>query len=364
MSPDSSGASLSVGALATDVRPDILHITDCGDGGVPAVIDLLLTRPGSRALFLGPLKANLHNAHLCSSLEGYRRTFHPLKMIGVLKKLRARIVEINPRAIHLHSSYAGLLGALVSLTLDVPILYTPHASSMMIPKPSPMVRMVRQLERLTILRASCVIACSEDEARLFGWSRRPVMVVPNAVPQVEMDALSLRMHEECEYEYDVIGIGRDSAQKDLDQFSRIAEQLAHERPGVKIAWLGASYREGLSLKVDWKGYVSEAAVNETLVKSRVFLATSLYEGFSVASIKAAMAGCAIVLRDKPGTRALASDDIPCELYREPGEGAQAIARALNARHDPLRATRMSMARKLYAQGRQLRWTNRIYDVFL
>lgn len=347
-----------------DTQVDILHITDCGDGGVPAVIDLLLNRPGSRALFLGPLKAALHNAHLCSSLEGYTRSFHPLRMAKVLMLLRARILEINPRVIHLHSSFAGLLGAFVSLTLRRPVIYTPHASAMMIPAPKPAVRLVRQLERFTIAAASCVIACSRDEAALFAWSRTPVRVVPNAVPDHEMEILARRMNEEPAYEFDVIGIGRDSAQKDLEQFSEVADLLAQRIPGIRIGWLGANKRPGLSGAVQWLGYVSEQRVNEALINSRVFLATSVYEGFSVASIKAVMAGCDMVLRDKPGTRALAGDGIPCTLYTHTQECAAAIASILAAQPAPeQRGARMLLARKLYSQGRQLRWTSRIYQVF-
>lgn len=342
---------------------EVLHITDCGDGGVPAVIDLLLNRPGSHALFLGPLRAKLHNADRCSSLDGYVRSFHPLKLAGVLLRLRRRILALNPRVIHLHSSYAGLLGALVSFTLRRPVLYTPHASAMMIPDPGRAVRVVRQFERLTVMASSCVIACSNDEAAIFESSGRQVTVVPNAVPDAEMNELVPSRGGAGAY--DVIGIGRDSAQKDLGQFSQIAALLAQRIPGIRIGWVGATHRAGLDARVDWLGYVPEQEVNRVLASSRVFLATSHYEGFSVASIKAALAGCDIVLRNKPGTRALAADGIGCTLYDEPEQAADAIAGLLAHQADAAAgAARVALARERYSQERQLRLMNRIYERFL
>lgn len=343
---------------------EILHISDCLDGGVPAVIDTLLSRDGSQALFLGELRADLNQRHLCTCIPGYERTFHPIKFFKFLLVLRARIKEFNPKIIHLHSSYAGLLGVLAALGLNLPVIYSPHASPMMMPAPGMKLRIIRRLEKITSTLARCVIACSKDEAAYFGGKTR-VITIPNGVPDRVIRVFEELLQKNSGFTYDIIGVGRDSEQKDLEQFSNIAELVLQQLPNARIAWLGAAGRAGLSDKVTWLGYVSEHEVEQVLSQSQIFLATSQYEGFSVASIKAGIAGCQLVLRNTPGTRALILDGTPGVLFHMPEECA---ARIVPLIRDGLTITARvhqgSLTAQNYSQDLQIRRTEILYKEFL
>lgn len=345
-------------------RIEVLHISDCLDGGVPAVIDTLLSRDGSRALFLGELRAELSHRNLCTCVHNYERTFHPIKFFKFLLLLRTRIKEFNPKIIHLHSSYAGLLGVLAALGLKLPVIYSPHASPMMMPSPGIKLRIIRRLEKITSSLACCVIACSKDEATYFGGKTR-VITIPNGVPDRVSRVFEELLQKNSGFTYDIIGVGRDSKQKDLEQFSEISEIVLCQLPNARIAWLGATGRSGLSDKVTWLGYVSEYEVEQVLAQSQIFLATSQYEGFSVASIKAAIAGCQLVLRNTPGTRALILDGTPGMLFHTSEECATGIVRLIRGGLPiTARVSQGNLTGKNYSQDLQIHRTESLYKEFL
>ena len=276
----------------------ILHITDCDEGGVPVVIDTIMTYiPGSVG-FLASVPLNFVNATCVDFSSLGPRSINPLTSSKIYIDLLKKVSKVNPRVIHGHSAFGGLYGALVSKQLNIPFIYTPHASPNMIPKRPLSKRILGSLEWISCKIAKTVIACSEDEAAAISelCPSANIDIVPNGIePCLDVRAL------ERPCLWDIINVGRICEQKRPDIFIELAESIAARSPGVRIAWLGDG--EPLcSTSVNWLGPKAEAEVVSALNRSRIFLTTSDYEGLSLAALRAAAAGCELVMRNTAGTR--------------------------------------------------------------
>lgn len=91
----------------------------------------------------------------------------------------------RPDVIHLHSSFAGAIGA-VAVSSLAPTIYTPHAYSFLADISRPRRAVYRWVERYVASRVALVGAVSASEARLareLGAKR--VEVVPNGIPELD-----------------------------------------------------------------------------------------------------------------------------------------------------------------------------------
>lgn len=273
----------------------VLHLTDCGGGGVPAVIDGILSAIPGQVAFVGSAPQGFVQRASIALETGGERTKNP---VGIARNLQALLKGLRGQSfdvIHAHSSFGGVYGSLLSLALGLPMLYSPHASPSMIPGKSLPDRLISKLEWLSCRVARQVIACSDDEAQAIRQVCSPskIVVVPNGV-EVNVPAQAL-------VEWDVLAVGRLSPQKRPDLFVHLVEALRQRMPGVRVAWVGP----GESLPgagVQWLGEVSEAEVLRLLGCTHAFVSTSDYEGLSLAALKAACVGCHLFLRDTIGNR--------------------------------------------------------------
>jgi glycosyltransferase involved in cell wall biosynthesis len=273
----------------------VLHLTDCGGGGVPTVIDSILSAIPGQVAFVGASPPAFGQRASIALETGGQRTKNP---IGIARNLRSLVKGLHGQSfdvIHAHSSFGGIYGALLSRELCLPMLYSPHASPTMIPGKSWPDRLISRLEWISCRAAYRVIACSEDEAQALRQVCLPhkIVVVPNGV-QVDVPI-------QASTEWDVLAVGRLSPQKRPDLFVQLVQALRLRLPGLRAAWVGPGDPlpgEG----IQWLGEVSESEVLRLLGHTRAFVSTSDYEGLSLAALKAACAGCHLFLRDTIGNR--------------------------------------------------------------
>ncbi len=340
----------------------VLHLTDCTSGGVPAVVAHLMSADESHAVFLGQPPAGFPFAERMVALDRGGRSLNPVRVARRLLGLARVLRQHRPDVLHAHSSFAGFYAAMLRPVWRGRVIYTPHASPRLDPTPGLLGRVLRGLEHVSCAAADLVLACSPDEARVL--ERTPlatrVLVLPNGVPELAPappDA-AVRGH-------DVVAVGRACLQKDPQMFARIAHLVRQRDPGVRFAWIGGGKLPGIEHAdaVDWLGPRSEAQVERALLDAHVFVSTSRYEGLSLAALKAAAAGCALVLRDTPGTRAPAELGAEAQLFVHEKQAADAVL-ALLALHEGTasqRTHRRDQAAQRFSLRRQLHRTRRLYN---
>lgn len=302
---------------------EILHVTDCDSGGVPEVVDTILDHLPGRILFIGDMPAGFRNRDRVIAALGRARSKNPLALRRTLALAAKTLAGSGAPLIHGHSSFGGVYGALLSRRLGKPFIYTPHASPAMIPKRSPVDRVVGLAEIISCRRATSVIACSDDEAsvlrRYAGGGR--LTVIPNGVVAPGTASMEGRV-------WDILFVGRVSPQKRPDIFVRLAEQVKQLRPATRIGWVGPG--DPLSTHaVDWIGPVTEQQVSDYLVRTRIYASVSDYEGLSLASLRAACAGCELALRDTIGNRSPVTMGASGFLFSDIDAAAHTIAARLD-----------------------------------
>ncbi len=282
----------------------VLHLTDCETGGVPAVIDTILDHIPGYVAFVGqPATQFRHQESIMVALKS-KRTKNPATVLKNFSRLNTLLDKSKFSIIHAHSSFGGIYGAFLSRKLNLPLIYSPHATPEMIQNKSFPDWLASKAEIFTCMQSTVVIACSEDEQsaiKRLSLSAR-TRIIPNGV--------TLKKPHATGFEWDILAIGRICNQKRPDLFLALTSAIRTKIPNLRAAWVGTgSYTPSdlvlceESKNIDWLGEVSEPEVDRLLATTRVFVSTSDYEGLSVAAIKAAASGCFLLLRNAPGTRA-------------------------------------------------------------
>jgi glycosyltransferase involved in cell wall biosynthesis len=226
----------------------------------------------------------------------------PRAQLSAARALRRLATSWAPDVVHLHSSFAGVVGAL-ALPRHVPVVYTSHGSPAG-RRSDPWVKRTtyRAAESLAARRAAVVGAVSEAEAdvarRLLGASR--VVVVPNGISELDPGrepAVPARP------EALVVAIGRITAARRPAETSQI---LGAVRDLAAVRWIGgAAAREDapvLAAGIPVTGWLAREEGLTQLADSTVCVHWSGWDGMSLALLEAIARDVVVVASDIPANR--------------------------------------------------------------
>jgi glycosyltransferase involved in cell wall biosynthesis len=222
----------------------ILHIAESFGAGVFEVVRALAERLAANghdvAIAYGirpetPERPEelVHPAVKLFPMPWQRRT--PFAQIAGLRSLRRLTNDWTPDLVHLHSSFAGLAGA-IAIPRRIPMVYSPHAYSFANDRASALARTgFLQGERFVARRTTVIGAVSESEARLAREAVRAkfVEVVPNGIP--ELDEIP-ELGREPEQTARVVAMGRIGPQHQPEACARILGTVADLAEPV---WIGS-----------------------------------------------------------------------------------------------------------------------------
>ncbi len=138
-------------------------------------------------------------------------------------------------AVHLHSSFAGLVGRLGCLGLPVTVIYAPHCVGYWLPnRASRLLAMV--VERILAARTDVFLAVSEAEARHAMEAKLAtvdsIAVIPNSIPR---PARAVPSRDSSTVRFAFLGDLR--FQKAPDTFLRAAALVVAEKPYWKLQFV-------------------------------------------------------------------------------------------------------------------------------
>jgi glycosyltransferase involved in cell wall biosynthesis len=235
----------------------------------------------------------------------------PRSHIAVTRTLVRLCDEWSPDVIHLHSSFAGLVGVL-ALRGRAPLVYTPHAFASEIAGTPWLRRMAfRSGERFIVRHADLVGAVSDSEAttaRALGARR--LVCVPNGIPELDFaepgadgEPIPPPLRPR------VIAVGRVSAQRQPEASARILSAVADV---ADIAWIGAAADDGRASRA-WNealtsagaaptGWLPREAVLAEMRSSTAYLHWTAWDGLSVSLLEAMACDAVIVASDTAPSR--------------------------------------------------------------
>lgn len=327
----------------------VLQVTESPGGGVLTVVASLAARladeghavcvacgrrPETPLDLLAMLPSGVHVV----SVPWAGRTVRA--QLQATRALRRLVRTWEPDLVHLHSSFAGMVGALV-LPRGMPSVYTPHSYAFSWSGLGPARRMAFLAgERLIARRCTVIGAVSEDEAdlaRRLAHARR-VVLVRNGIPELDPDRLPVPANRPQPV---VIALGRISAQRQPEAATRILGALADT---AAVCWVGgAPADEDVAVRtagIPTTGWLSRQEALELLASATVLIHWSASDGQSLAILEAMARDVVVVASDIPPNRELLGADQVCATE------AEAIALARRALLDPIERERMLASQRI------------------
>ena len=204
------------------------------------------------------------------------------------RELRRLCRRWSPDVIHLHSSFAGFVGALGVASLG-PTIYTPHCYSFLGAGSGPLRALYRLAERVIALRVTVVGAVSEHEARLAkSVGASTVRVIPNGIPEIERPAPSTRSSR-APSPPRVVAAGRIVPQRRPVSTARILRGIS---PFAEACWIGGPGPDPLlaqrvqDLGITVTGWVSREEAVRQLSEATVLLNWSAWDSHPLSVLEA------------------------------------------------------------------------------
>jgi glycosyltransferase involved in cell wall biosynthesis len=222
----------------------------------------------------------------------------PFSQLAAGRALRRLVRERSPDIVHLHSSFAGAVGAL-SLPRGVTLIYTPHGLAFVRSGVRRANRAtVRAIESLVARRCALLGAVSEAEAALArdGLHAPRVAVVRNGIPELDGEPVGAERAEPV-----VVATGRIAEQRRPAATARILAALA---PAARVSWIGggeddAPLREA---GIPITGWLPREQTLTRLAEATVYLHWSEWDGQSLAILEAIARDVVVVASDIPANR--------------------------------------------------------------
>lgn len=327
----------------------VLQVTEAPGGGVLEVVVALAGRladEGHAVCVAGGRRPETPRDLLGTLPGGVRVEILPWAgrtaraQLRAMRALRRLVREWAPDVVHLHSSFAGLVGAL-ALPRGVPSIYTPHSYAFEWAGLGRARRLALiGAERLIARRCTVVGAVSESEADLARRvARAPrVALVHNGISELDPDRLPPPVDRPRPV---VIALGRIAAQRRPQATARILGALAD---AAEVCWVGgAPGDEDVAVRaagIPVTGWLSRPEALERLGGATVLLHWSASDGQALAVLEAMARDVVVVASDIPPNRELLGAEQVCVTEVE------AIALARRALLDPGERERMLAAQRV------------------
>jgi len=227
----------------------------------------------------------------------------PREQVRAARALRGLIRAWRPDVVHLHSAFAGVVGA-IATPPGIPVVYTPHGSPV-IRRSDPAVKRAayRVLEGGVARRARVLGAVSEAEAEVARTLLHAprVRIVPNGIRDLDADRIPAPVVRPARPR--VVVMGRvDTARRPEES----AQVLASLRDVADPIWIGGAPRDEaaplLAAGIPVTGWLPREAALEQLASATVCLHWSAWDGLSLALLEALARDVVVVASDIPANR--------------------------------------------------------------
>jgi len=250
----------------------------------------------------------------------------PPGQLAAGRALRRLVRERRPELVHLHSSFAGAVGAL-ALPRGLPLIYTPHGFAFARQGVGRAIgAAVRAVEALVARRCAVVGAVSEAEAELArsGLRAPRVAVVRNGIPELDRGVPERSLDRAAPA---AVSLGRIAAQRRPAATARILAALAAD---ARVSWIGGSGDGNDSVVRDAgipvTGWLPHGEALERLAEATVYVHWSAWDGQSLAILEAIARDVAVVASDIPANREIVGARQVCTDEQSAIELARSVLR--------------------------------------
>jgi glycosyltransferase involved in cell wall biosynthesis len=233
----------------------------------------------------------------------------------------------GPDVVHLHSSFAGVVGA-ATIARSWPTAYSPHGYAFAVPRNRLLEQAVVAAERFVAHRVAVVATVSEseaDEARKRVKAAR-VTVVANGIPELDDGASASNMAAKIRR---VVALGRPVPQR---QPVEAAQILAAVAENADVAWIGGGYEDGPGVAalrnagIPITGWLPRDQALDELDRAMVYLHWTAWDGLPLSILEAMARDVVVVAHDIPSSREVIG---PEQVCLSPDDAVSLVKRVLD-----------------------------------
>jgi glycosyltransferase involved in cell wall biosynthesis len=304
----------------------ILEVTEASGSGTLAVVRSIserAAREGHDVVLAYGTRPETPDGLGVAPVEGLRLTQLPWRdrgprsQVAAARALRRLAAGFRPDVVHLHSTFAGVAGA-VALDGSSPRVYTPHAWASSRSADGLRTAVYRQVERFVARRCDLVAAVSESEAETaLALGARRVTVVRNGLPELDPGHLPAPRPRP---QPRVCAAGRIGPQRQPAACARILGAVADV---AAVEWIGGAPNGEaaplLAARIPVTGWLPQADGLDRLADATALLHWSAWDGQSLAVLEAFARDVVVVASDIPANRELLGPRQVCASEREAAE---------------------------------------------
>ncbi|AHF76516.1 Putative glycosyltransferase [Sodalis praecaptivus] len=226
----------------------------------------------------------------------------------------------NPDIVHLHSTFAGVLGRLALVALrplrKPKVVYCPHAFAFLMDNSPTKRKLYVWVEKLLLPMTDKIICVSDYEktsAVQLTLSAEKMVVVHNGVPDRGHPPEALRAHDEL----NLLFVGRLDFQKGYDIIIDAMRQL--QGNPIHLTIVGDSVngqQEKIALpNITYTGWLRSQELEKYFLAADALVIPSRWEGFAMVPLEAMSYGLAIVASDSTSLPEVVIDGKTGRLFK-------------------------------------------------
>lgn len=263
-------------------------------------------------------------------IKTFKRSGRDLRsLIYFLRSFVFYVICHKPDVVHVHSSFAGVLGR-VALILLRPIrrpkvIYCPHAFAFLMQGSNKKKKIYALVERFLAVftdKIICVSKYEKDLAVSYGLPNNKLVVIHNGVPVIDDNGL----RAENPYQSNVVNllfVGRFDFQKGFDIIERLMQNLdgkSFHLTAVGGAVLNTSVQPLQLPQITYTGWLSSNELAPYLAYADLLIIPSRWEGFAMVPLEAMSYALPILASDSTSLPEVVIDGLTGRLFPLENEG--------------------------------------------
>ncbi|RKG48575.1 glycosyltransferase family 1 protein [Acinetobacter cumulans] len=291
----------------------VLHAAETIKGGVATVMNTLIEYQINdtsieKVLSLTPSDQinDLKKHTLLSSNYFKRQGRSILGMLNFSLSFMKILIKEKPDIVHLHSTFAGLIGRLIILITfnkkNTKVIYCPHAFSFLMSKNIFYKKIFAFIEVLLSYITDAIICVSKSEfmdAIQYKFPKNKLVIIHNGVKhKTEINQRNL-----CQIEkYKLLFVGRFDYQKGIDILFDAIKILNEKKFNFELSLVGDfvnNHNKNIEKieNVNFKGWLTPSELKEEYLTHDLIIIPSRWEGFAMVPLEAMSYGLPIIASD-------------------------------------------------------------------
>lgn len=303
----------------------VLHAAETIKGGVATVINSLVDYQVEQieidqviCLVPSDQVENLISPKKLQVFQFQRKGRNILGMLAFFFSFLKLIIQNKPDVIHLHSSFAGLMGR-IAIPLSgrrhkTKVIYCPHAFGFLM-QTSPIKKQIYSIAELFLANFTdkiiCVSQSEYDSAVKTGFKKSKLVVIYNGV-QIKPKSNTFTSNNKTYYK--LLFVGRFDYQKGIDILSKAINLLSKENTNnfYEFTLIGEAvnnedkiqFKDSENIKINELGWLKPYQLEDQYLKHDVLVIPSRWEGFAMVPLEAMSYGLPIIASDIDAFREL------------------------------------------------------------